>query len=253
MKWEEKLNIFLESFEHKNDVIGILVCGSYITGTTSTHSDLDVHIILEDTVDYRERGNKIIDGLLIEYFSNPANQIRKYFEEDYKELRPMSQTQFVTGKIILDKTGVVEQLKEEAKAMMDKNFSDIDTSINELQKYGIWDMLDDLQDAYENDRKDYDLLYFTNLDKLISIYMRNIKYAYNKKTILGNINSQIVRDKYLLKELPDKDISKLIVECIENEDRKMKMKKYEVLTNKLLDLFGGFDINEFKFKSPVEK
>ncbi len=252
MNWEEKLNKFLDSFEHIDDVIGVLVCGSYITGNPSSHSDLDVHIILDEKVDYRERGNKIVDGLLIEYFSNPPRQIRKYFEEDYKNVRPMSQTQFVTGKIIIDKTGEVKKLKEEAKEMLDREFKDIDTSISELYKYGMWDMLDDLKDAYENGRDDFDFIYYCNLDKLLSWYMKYIKYPYNKKSILGNITSEIVRNKYLLKELPDKEISELIKNCIVTETKKERIEYYELLTNKIFSLLGNFDINEFKFKSPVD-
>ena len=212
--WEEKLNRFLENFSYKNDIIGILVCGSFITGNPSTHSDLDVHIILDENVDYRERGNKIIDGLLIEYFANPAKQIREYFKEDYKNIRPMSQTQFATGKILLDKTGKVQELKNEAKEMLAKNYNDLDTNINELNKYGLWDMLDDLQDSLENNHEDFDFIYYCNLDKLLTLYMKFIKYPYNKKVILGNITSEIVRNKYLLKELPDKEISELIKNCI---------------------------------------
>ena len=44
MKWEEKLNKFIDNFEYIDDVIGILVCGSYITGSPSKHSVLDVNI-----------------------------------------------------------------------------------------------------------------------------------------------------------------------------------------------------------------
>ena len=64
MKWEEKLNVFLENFEYKGDIVGVLACGSYITGNPSSHSDLDVHIILNENVNYRERGNKIINRIL---------------------------------------------------------------------------------------------------------------------------------------------------------------------------------------------
>lgn len=252
MKWEEKLNKFLEDFEYKNDIVGILVCGSYITGNPSFHSDLDVHIILNKNVDYRERGNRIIDGLLIEYFANPAKQIRKYFNEDYKNIRPMSQTQFITGKILLDKIGEVLKLKNEAKEMLKKNYSDINTNINELNKYGIWDMLDDLQDSLENHCEDFDFIYYCNLDKLLSLYMKQIKFPYNKKTILGNITSEIVRNKYLLEELPDKEISEIIKNCIVISDKKERMNNYELLTNKLFDLTGGFDIEKFRFKSPLD-
>lgn len=253
MKWEEKLNKFIDNFEYIDDVIGILVCGSYITGSPSKHSDLDVHLILDDKVDYRQRGNKIVDGLLIEYFANPKRQIRKYFKDDYNNIRPMSQTQFVTGKIMLDKTGEVKELKEEAKAMLKKSYTDLDTSISDLNKYAIWDMLDDLQDCLETNRDDFDFIYYCNLDKLLSIYMRYIKYPYNKKTILGNITSEIVRNKYLLKELPDEEIKELIEDCIVYSSRKNRMRNYQKLSNKIFELAGGFDIDNFKFKSPVDE
>lgn len=252
MNWEEKLNKFLENWEYMNDTVGVLVCGSYITGNPSSHSDLDVHIILDEKVDYRERGNKIIDGLLIEYFANPARQVKEYFKEDYKQVKSMSQTQFVTGKIMFDKTGEVQKLKEEAKKMLDKKYSDLDTNMNDLNKYGIWDMLDDLQDGLENNREDFDFIYYCNLDKLLSLYMRHIKFAYNKKTILGNITSKIVRNKYLLDELPDEEIKLIIKNCIVLNNKEERMKNYELLTNKILELVGGFDIDKFKFKSPVD-
>ena len=252
MNWEDKLNKFLKTWEHDEDTVGILVCGSYITGSPSTHSDLDVHIILNDNVDYRERGNKIVDGLLIEYFSNPPKQIKKYFAEDYNEISPMSQNQFVTGKIIKDTNGIVQQLKNEAQQMLDKKYIDIDTSVNELQKYGLWDMLDDLQDVFDNNREDFDFIYYVCLDKLLKTYMKYIKFPYNKKSILGNITSEIVRNKYLLEELPDKSISDLICKCITTKEKEQRIKHYEELTNKIINLFGGFDIDKFKFKSPVD-
>ena len=252
MNWEEKLNKFLENWKYKDDTIGVLVCGSYITGNPSTHSDLDVHIILKDDVDYRERGNKIVDGLLIEYFSNPPKQIRKYFEEDYNSLSSMSQTQFITGKIVKDTDGIVQKLKDEAQEMMNRNYDNINTSVNELQKYGLWDMLDDLQDAFENNKEDFDFLYYICLDKLISTYMRYIKYPYNKKSILGNITSEIVRNKYLLNELPDKDISDLIEKCITTKEKEHRVEYYEELYNKIINLLGGFNIDEFRFKSPID-
>ncbi|MBS3990732.1 MAG: hypothetical protein KGZ51_01555, partial [Erysipelothrix sp.] len=227
MDWKVKLDKFLFEWEYMEDTIGILVCGSFITGEPSAHSDLDVHIILSNDVDYRERGNRIIDGLLIEYFANPPKQISKYFEEDYREICPMSQTQFITGRILLDKTGVVQELKNKAKEMLENRYQEIDSKISELNKYAIWDMLDDLQDALESGRKDFNLIYYCNLDKLLSLYMRLIKYPYNYKSILGNITSELTRSKYLLEELPDKRISEIITNCITSDENADKLFNYE--------------------------
>ncbi len=113
-------------------------------------------------------------------------------------------------------------------------------------------MLDDLQDALENNREDFDFIYYYNLDKLLNLYMRQIKFPYNKKTIFGNITSEIVRNKYLLEEIPDKEICELIKNCIVISDIKERMNNYELLTNKILDKTSGFDIDKFKFKSQVD-
>lgn len=251
MNYKQKLNKFIKTFEHKSDIVGILACGSFVTGNPTSHSDLDVHIILAESVDYRVRGNKIVDGLLIEYFANPPRQIRSYFKEDYEEISLMSQTQFATGEIILDTTGIVAELKKEAVEMISDAFKDIQPANHGLIKYGIWDMLDDLQDLYENERPEFDFIYYANLDQLISIYMQQIKQPYNKKVILGQITSDIVRKKYLLNELPDELVKNLIQTCITATNKKDRIDSYETLTNLVLDLMGGFEIDGFTFKSGV--
>ena len=164
----------------------------------------------------------------------------------------MSLVQFITGRIFIDKIGVVSKLKEEAKEIFDKHFCDLDSSIDELNKYGMWDMLDDLKDSFENNKEDFDFLYYCNLDKLLSIYMKYIKYPYNPKSILGNITSEIVRNKYLMDELPDEEMKILIKNCILLPSKEERLNNYEKLTNKILDLCGGFDIDSFKFKSSVD-
>ncbi|MDD4643704.1 MAG: hypothetical protein PHW90_01590 [Bacilli bacterium] len=249
MNWEEKLQRFLDNWEYKNDLIGILVCGSFIMGNPNNHSDLDVHLILDEKCDYRVRGNKIVDGLLIEYFANTPNQIRKYFEEDYSEINPMSQTQFITGKILLDKYGEVKKLKDDATNMLSKKYVDIDSELSELSKYALWDMLDDLQGIYEDDREDFYFIFYNNLDKLLKHYMKLIKVPYNKKAILGHIVDPITRNKYLLNELEDKEISACIKECITSRDKKEMLDNYEKITDKVFQLSNGFEIDGFVFKS----
>ena len=143
-------------------------------------------------------------------------------------------------------------VKNKAKEMLENRYQEIDSKISELNKYAIWDMLDDLQDALESGRKDFNLIYYCNLDKLLSLYMRLIKYPYNYKSILGNITSELTRSKYLLEELPDKRISEIITNCITSDENADKLFNYELLTNKILDLSGGFDISRFSFKGLID-
>ena len=193
--WKKKLDIFLADFEYTHDIFGVLLCGSYITGNPTNHSDLDVHIILDNCVNYRERGNRIVDGLLIEYFANPLKQILRYFDDDFQEQSLMCQTQFSTGKILLDKVGDVESIKAKAKSMIADFYASKNNNLqmSELDKHGIWDMLDDLQDAYETQRADFDFLYFTRLNMLLEKYMLCINLPYSCKSIYGNIVDAVVK------------------------------------------------------------
>ncbi len=127
-----------------------MVCGSYITGNPSERSDIDVHIVLKDGTRWRERGNKIIDGRMIEYFSNPPKQIVEYFKEDHEEGVQMAVIQFLTGRVIFD-DGSIKRLQKEAKKWYAKPFNKPSSVSLSLTKYGLWDRGDNLHDALEHD------------------------------------------------------------------------------------------------------
>jgi len=147
---------------------------------------------------------------------------------------------------------VVQQLKNEAKQMLSKDFYDIDVSVSELKKYELWDMLDNLQDMFESGREDFDFIYYVSLDKLISTYMRSIRYPYSIKLIMGNIVSEVIRNKYLLKKIPDVKISELILQCITTSEKRLKMECYEQLTKNIFDIFGGFDVSKYLVRSQID-
>ena len=76
------------------------------------YSDVDVYIVLSDMIDWRERGNVIIDGVLVEYFANPVKQIRHYFEKEFKQNIRSTARIITIGKVLFDKTGIAEELKK---------------------------------------------------------------------------------------------------------------------------------------------
>lgn len=46
--------------------------------------DIDIYIITKNDTTWRERGNKLVDGYLIEYFINPIKKINDYMEKKQK-------------------------------------------------------------------------------------------------------------------------------------------------------------------------
>ena len=254
MDWRSRLDFFFDNFELKADVCGIVVCGSYVTGGANIHSDLDVHFVLDNKVDFRQRGNRYVEGLLIEYFANPPQQIRRYFADDIASFRLNSLVQFATGEVYFDRQGVAAGLKEEA-IRLHKEFYEQSSAAKEmasLNKYGIWDMKDNLQAAKLTGRIDIDFLHHVYLDRLIQLYMKHIKRPYDAMLILGNIDDEKFRKKYLLQRLPDPEIAELIASSVSTANAERKVSLFMNLADKILEKFGGFEIDGFRSKSPLD-
>src|SRR5688500_2659177 len=149
IEWEAAFEKFLARWRRRKEVTGALVCGSFVTGFATAHSDVDVHILLRPSTKWRERGNEIVDGVLMEYFANPPGRVRKYFAEDHGNNSHMCATQFATGRVVFDDTGVVAKLQREAKRWINKPFKRPGRVEKLRAKYGLWDQLDTFQDAIE--------------------------------------------------------------------------------------------------------
>src|SRR5678809_1533306 len=134
-RWEAALRKFLRPWKARRDVVGALVCGSRVHGTATRRSDVDVHIILKDTVRWRERGNKVVDGFLIEYFANPAWQHRKYEAEDAGDNTRINARMFASGKIIFDNDGSVARLQRAGRHAMRSRFKRPGRMAREAAKY----------------------------------------------------------------------------------------------------------------------
>lgn len=251
--WEAAATEFLKGWKVKSEVIGAMICGSYITGNPSMHSDIDIHIILSDDVEWRERGNLIINGFLIEYFANPPRQIRGYFREDYNDHSTMSMVQFVTGRIVFDTTGVINELKIEAKDLIAKKHDELSDTGVELKKYSMWDDLDNLKDSFEQQRADFLFTYHNALLRLFNIYcgylnLETISYY----QIYSYLSDPKYLDKYIKSSFPDEDFKKLFIVAIQEVNREKMMDHFEELSNHVLQKMGGFEIDGWKLRSPLD-
>ena len=85
-KWKIALKEFLKDYEEDDDVIGAILCGSYASGNQNDNSDIDVYLVLKDSVSYRERGNTESNSYLIEYFMNPVRKIKEYMQKELLEI-----------------------------------------------------------------------------------------------------------------------------------------------------------------------
>ncbi len=147
----------------QNDVIGILLAGAWLNGQIDPHSDIDVVIILDPACDYRERGNTWIDGVEIEYFKNPPQQIRSYFKKEINS--PHTAHMLANGHLAYQASPLIQTLQEEARAVLANGPAALSDVESDLARYFLDDLWKDLQDAWHHD----DILGATLLrDKIIN-------------------------------------------------------------------------------------
>ena len=216
--WEKAVHKFLTPWKAKKYVIGALVTGSFVTGNATKHSDVDLHIILDGKVKWRERGNKMVDGFLIEYFANPPQQLKKCMEEGYRDGKRVDARMYLLGKIIFDRTGEVKKLQENAKKEFKKKFKKPDKVWTELTKYSIWEALDDL--TATKHQKPIQFRYNCNL-VLSDLLKKYAKYLGAELVPPAKLHrlffDKIYRKNSHLHEFPDRTFVNLFVICLKSK------------------------------------
>jgi predicted nucleotidyltransferase len=252
--WEIALEKFVSKWKNKKEVVGAIVCGSYITGNPSKHSDIDIHIILDKKVKWRERGNEIIDGILIEYFANPLPQHIKYFEDDFKLRRKINIHMFTTGKVLFDKTGDLKKIIKIAKDWDKKKFEKPNKIPIEISKYSLWDMRDNLEEVYESGNDDFYFVYYNYLNSFFESYSKFLGFSgINVNKLRRFLIDNKDKKKYKMPDFPDPSFVSMFVEAIRLKDKKDMINIYNKLTNYVLTKMKGFNIDGWKIRSPVEK
>ncbi|GAB6134722.1 nucleotidyltransferase domain-containing protein [Thermococcus prieurii] len=247
--WEVALGKFLTPWEENEVVEAAILTGSYALGLQTPRSDVDVYIILSDDVDWRERGNVFVDGFLIEYFANPVRAVRMYFEEELAQNSRGTARIILTGKVLFDKTGIVETLRAEAEEYMRKPFPKPDPLKVELAKYFLWDALDSLKDSEERGDPSYSYLYHLALREALESYARFLRVEVPPASKVYRLFSdEAFRRAYLFPDFPDDEFVALFLRAMEE----VRTGNAEALVNHVLEKMGGFRIDGWRLRTGVK-
>lgn len=119
-----------------------LLAGSVVRGEATATSDLDI-IIFDDTLGSSYRESFIESGWPIELFAHNLTSYRTFFEQDCQRAIP-SLPRMVTESIVLKDTDIVEDIKREARALLDIGPEAWSDETIELKRYFLTDALEDL-------------------------------------------------------------------------------------------------------------
>ncbi|EEB73075.1 nucleotidyltransferase domain-containing protein [Thermococcus sp. AM4] len=246
--WKRALEKFIGEWSEKDSVGAAILTGSYALGLQTPRSDVDVYVILSDDVDWRERGNVFVDGFLIEYFANPIRQIRRYFEEEHSRNKRNTARIILIGKVLFDKTGIVESLRAEAEEYMRMPFPKPEPVKVELAKYVLWDALDSLKDAEERGDPSYAYLYHLALREALESYARFLRVEVPPASKVYRLFSdEAFREAYLFPNFPDDEFVALFLRAM----KEVRTENVEALVTHVLERMGGFSIDGWRLRTGV--
>ena len=249
--WRIAADKFLSRYINEEYFLGAILTGSYATGNNHADSDIDLFIITKDSTDWRERGNKLVDGFMIEYFINPVRQIVNELDTSFDYNNIATTLMFAGSEILYDTDGIVKSLVERAKADLNKEIAPVSTYSWNMNCYNVWHSFYELTAKY-NRQLDIEFSY--------NIYINNITRAYlqNKQMPLLPVHKieKILTDeayvqRYNLKKLPEKDFSDKLLACFSAKEYHEKYSCAKVLYDYFMAQHPDFDINNFSFRSKI--
>jgi hypothetical protein len=251
--WMTSVETFLTPWRSVPEVDGALVCGSYVTGNPSARSDIDVHIILSEGTRWRERGNRIVQSHMIEYFVNPPSQVREYFRGDHRANSWMAMVQFASGQIMFDNAGEIARLKAEAAEWMDRPFEvHRDPPAVEIMKYGLWDTWDNVRDAFERQSADLALVHHTALTSVFRTYSRYVGWHLpSTHQIYGLLTNAACRSRYGIPPFPDTLFTAAFQKAAQATAPDDMMAALDVMVEHVMRAMGGFEVDGWSSRSEI--
>ncbi|MEM7375027.1 MAG: nucleotidyltransferase domain-containing protein [Bacteroidota bacterium] len=231
---------YLLQIRQDPQVIGVIFSGSYVHAKLGPHSDIDVMVITHPSMTDRERGNTWINGVEIEYFQNPPQQIRAYFERE--TYRPVTAHMLANGIVRHDIHPEVQAILTEAKTIVAQIPEAWSSFKQEFARYGLDDLRKDLLDCQAmEDLISGRLLAFQLIEECIQVYFgMSRQWGEKKKRLMG----------FLRKSNPD--LSQILQEAIGATDFDQQVQKTILLVEYMETLLGGRRADEWQLKSPLD-
>ncbi len=207
------INEFVTEYKKREEVIGLLLTGSYANGTQNNRSDIDIRILFDKNADIYE---KRVIKLAGKYFSIIGQSTLKTYKTFYDQLRVFTKFEarvFFKSKILYDKTGEAKHIKDEAKIIIDKPFPEPNQIELKKRLYILWNVKQGLltHNGYE-----FALNYYLFLNELLCLYSKMLRtevcYPIFKLDLY--FFNESFRKKFPISEFPDKEFAKKFTESL---------------------------------------
>ena len=166
-----KKNKYLQD-EH---VLGILFYGSYKYGLNNQNSDIDLHIIYDDSnPNHLIRGNAFINGTRIEYFEKTIEDVYLMAENEFANQNNASYSIIGKGEIVYERKGALTNLQKYVINRFKDNLPPLDIDEAREQISIIDNKIQKLENLAKNDSPYFNHLYHIVLEKMRKTHHRII-------------------------------------------------------------------------------
>ena len=252
-KWEAIARKFVEQCDFYDDIEAVFLTGSHAAGNADKYSDIDLYIALNDSCEWRVRGNKLFDeGFRVEYFANPIRQIKKYIDSSYGNVQILEINMILNGIVIVDKNSAAESLREYCLQKVKSNFPALGEFHVQMGQYHIWDNFDELTRAHDSKTADFAMQYYMFIKNAFEFYSRYIcspvpTYHHLYKWL----TDETYRSNFKLPPYRDEAFLGLITGAFDNLDTGAMFAQAGNIKDYIFDKIGGFDIDNFMLKGPL--
>jgi len=155
-----------------NHILGIIVYGSYVTGYNNKNSDIDIHIIKDDSDDKIYRGVSTVDGFKIEYFEKPISDIYLSIENDFETNENAYQVIIGYGKVLYDRNCEISKLQSYILEKYSQPLPALSGDDAKEMAVIIDNRMIKLRSMLENNKPEFIYNYYLVVDKIRKFYSR---------------------------------------------------------------------------------
>ena len=152
-----------------NDYIGIIVYGSYVSGTNNSQSDLDI-MIIKNNYNTQDCGSLIVDGLRVEYFVEDINILYDLIKKEVENNDPSHLNKFATCEILYDNDGQIKEFIDYAKTLYNTKITPSFTDDDKYAIFSINNRIEDLESLINDDV--FYAVYYIILEKIRTLYAK---------------------------------------------------------------------------------
>ena len=235
IKAENTVSTFINKMGYLENehVLGCFLYGSYTTGYSTKNSDIDVLVVFDnDDKKHLIRGNEYVNGLRIEYFEKPINDLYLSLENDFNNQCNALLSIVGTSKIIYDKGGLLE-LRERVLEKYIEPLPKLDEE--EAKEYVsiLNNRMEKVQDAFNKKNPYFNLLYYVTIEKIRKFYHKlNGLPTVPTSKVYRVYTDEKYRKSFYKDDIPEEEFVKLFLkaactECSNEEKYELICELYE--------------------------